>query len=129
MSRKNNACTVRSRKNICGQSKLNHPAKTLTFDQWKPQMPQWLKDAETAIESGHKEEAAEILNPQRIEAVLKQKAGPERTFTIYGIALLLHKFGKSEEAENSIQGTAKNISPSGCLQRACGYMRENRSLG
>jgi protein O-GlcNAc transferase len=93
-----------SRKNImprCAISKS--PAGTLqkqpTYDQWKPQMPQWLKNAETAIEQGLKEEAAEILNSQKIEEIVKQKAGSERHFILYGMAQMLDGLGQYQKAE------------------------------
>jgi len=61
-------------------------------------MPQWPKNAEAAVEQGRREEASEILSPQRIEGVLKEQSGPEGILIIYGMANVLHRLGQATEA-------------------------------
>ena len=71
----------------------------VTFDQWKSQMPHWLKKAEAAVESGQRQEAAEILSPQRIKQELKTQSGLEGILIIYGMAKVLNRMGQAEEAK------------------------------
>lgn len=73
--------------------------KELSFEQWKPQMPQWLKDAENFTETGRHQEAIDILSPQRTEKVLKEVSGPGKIFVIYAMARILFRLGKPKDAK------------------------------
>lgn len=71
----------------------------VSFDEWKSQMPQWLKDAENAIEAGRSQEAIGILSPERTDKVLRELSGPEKILVICGMAQFLCRLGKPKEAK------------------------------
>lgn len=74
-------------------------SKVVSFDEWKSQLPQWLKDAENAVEAGRSQEAIGILSPERTDKVLREWSGPEKIFVIYGMAKILRRLGKPKEAK------------------------------
>ena len=71
-----------------------------SFNKWKSQLPRWLTEARTAILSGKKEYAAEILNSERIEQVLKEQPGQLKIVVIYNIVKLLREIGQLKRAES-----------------------------
>lgn len=93
----------RNRKRIrpsCSSS-TNKQKQVFEFDAWQENMPQWLKNAQAAIESGRIQEAAELLDEPTVERAMKrEKNGPGRVFVMYELAMLLRRIGQVPRAEN-----------------------------
>jgi len=90
----------RNRKRIrpsCSSS-TNKQKQVFEFDAWQENMPQWLKNAQAAIESGRIQEAAELLDEPTVERTMKN--GPHRVFMMYELATLLRQIGQVARAEN-----------------------------
>lgn len=73
--------------------------KTLKFDEWKDQMPQWLKEAYTAVENGQLQEAARLLDEKTVQIAMEDMSATSRTFTMFGMAVLLKQIGQVKRAE------------------------------
>ena len=86
------------------RSTLNKPIDNclaeISFNKWESQLPRWLTEARTAIVSGNREDVAEILNPERIEQVLKGQPGQLKIVVIYNIVKLLREIGQIKRAES-----------------------------
>jgi len=62
-------------------------------------MPEWLKNAQAAIEDGRIGEAAVLLDEQRVEQALKNLDHPSTIFTKFEVALMVRELGDGPRAE------------------------------
>jgi predicted O-linked N-acetylglucosamine transferase (SPINDLY family) len=89
-----------NRKKHCDIRRNNkNQQKVLQFDDWKKEMPQWLKDAYTVVEDGQIEEATQLLKEEVVQNAMKNMSGHIRVFAMYAIAALLTQIGQAERAE------------------------------
>ena len=62
-------------------------------------MPQWLSDAKDAIIDGRINEAANLLDEQKVEQALSKLDRPSRIFTQFEVALIVRELGDGSRAE------------------------------
>lgn len=135
MARKKKKPNQVSRKRKSGRSAINRLVDNcitdFSFNTWKSQLPHWLIEARTALRSGKKEDVAEILNPERIEQVLKEQPGQLKIVVIYGIVKLLCAIGQLERAESLCEkllklqpGDSLIYSEMGIISRRLGNISE-----
>lgn len=74
--------------------------RQLQYDAWKETMPQWLKDANTAVEHGQLEEAARLLEEESVQKVLEEQPDSSKIFMMYKVALLVCQIGQVQRAED-----------------------------
>ncbi|MCE5339720.1 MAG: tetratricopeptide repeat protein [Planctomycetaceae bacterium] len=89
-------------------NKKNDPIKGMSFDDWAAKlMPQWLKDAENAIETGDMEKANRLLDETFIKNELERLIGTEKVFSMFKIASLLKSAEIIARAEQMFEDLLK----------------------
>jgi len=99
---------TRSRRRIAPNKRPNIPAqpsvttsdkREFRFDAWCDNMPQWLCDARDAVIDGRIDEAAKLLDEQKVEQALSKLDRPSRIFTQFEVALMVRELGDGSRAE------------------------------
>lgn len=81
--------------------------KTVTFDEWKSEMPQWLKDAYSSVETGQYKYAASLLEESQTQKALQDMPAHSKIFVMYGMATLLRQIGQVKRAEGLFEELLK----------------------
>jgi len=87
----------------------NKQEQVIEFEVWERNMPQWLKNAKDAVESGRAKEAVELLNEQAIEKGVIDESGSTKMFIKYEAARLLRQIGRAPKAENLYKEILKSM--------------------
>lgn len=110
---------------LSSPSGTNKQEQVVEFKVWERNMPQWLKDAKDAIESGRAKEAAELLDEQAIEKNVTDESKRTKMFIQFAAAGLLRQIGQAPRAEilykEILKSTPNNPSVHNELATVCKF--------
>lgn len=90
------------------KNKGNNPGRdNINFNDWEKNMPQWLKDAQNAIEHGQVETANRLLEEKTVQNEIESRSGASKIFTMYKIASLLKHAGQINRSEKLLEDLLK----------------------
>ena len=111
-NRKTRRVNRRNKKNklSSGSEDKKNRQKVLEYDDWKADMPQWLKNACVAVEEGQTEEATRLLEEKTVQKEMENLSRPVRIFTMFAVATLLSQIRQIERAEGLYEEILKTKS-------------------
>ncbi len=97
-----------TKKSKTGNNKNIDPIKGMSFDDWAAKlMPQWLKDAENAIEAGDIEKAKCLLEEAFVKNEIDRLTGTAKVYHMFEIASLLKNADLIPRAEQIFEDLLK----------------------
>ncbi|OQA00796.1 MAG: hypothetical protein BWY69_01570 [Planctomycetes bacterium ADurb.Bin401] len=104
--------------------------KGMKFNQWAAEhLPQWIKEAEAAIDNNQIDKAGSILEEKFVNDYLRQTSGTNKIFSMYHIAGLLKNTNQIFRAEQMYEDLLKMNNHSAVFNELADIFRKTGRIG